>query len=238
MKTKKPVHLPSFLLLVAFFCVPPARGQSLVDPAVEGRIDSLLERMTLEEKVGQLNQYSGFFNTGPAAATEQNKRRNEEIRSGQVGSMLNVAGAEATRRAQQLAVEGSRLGIPLIFGLDVIHGYKTSFPVPLAEAASFDLEAIELSARISAREAAAAGVHWTFAPMVDIARDARWGRIVEGAGRTPTWARAWPSPASAASRARAWPPSTPSRPARSTMQPTGSRRRGATTTPSTSPSKP
>jgi beta-glucosidase len=99
--------------------------------------------------------------------------------------MLNVVGAEATRKAQQLAVEGSRLKIPLILGLDVIHGYRTMFPIPLAEAASFDLAAIERSARVAATEAAAAGVHWTFAPMVDIARDARWGRVMEGAGEDP-----------------------------------------------------
>jgi beta-glucosidase len=102
-----------------------------------------------------------------------------------VGSLLNVTGADATRKMQQLAVENSRLKIPLIFGLDVIHGYRTIFPVPLGEAASFDLSAIEQSARISATEAAAAGVHWTFAPMVDVSRDARWGRIMEGSGEDP-----------------------------------------------------
>jgi len=99
--------------------------------------------------------------------------------------MLNFAGVEETRRAQQLAVENSRLGIPMMFALDVIHGYRTMFPIPLGEAASWDLEAIERSARIAATEAAAAGVHWTFAPVVDIARDARWGRIMEGAGEDP-----------------------------------------------------
>ena len=106
----------------------------------------------------------------------------DQVRQGLVGSLLNVTGAETTRKMQQLAVENSRLKIPMIFGLDVIHGYRTIFPVPLAEAATFDVAAIEQSARISAIEAAAAGVHWTFAPMVDVARDARWGRIMEGSG--------------------------------------------------------
>ncbi len=156
------------------------------DPEIERRIDSLLGRMTLEEKIGQLNQYSSNFDiTGPPPEAKDARQRFERIRSGLVGSMLNVTGAEATRQAQELAVENSRLHIPLIFGLDVIHGYQTSFPIPLGEAASWDLEAIELSARIAATEAAAAGIHWTFAPMVDIARDARWGRIMEGAGEDP-----------------------------------------------------
>lgn len=163
-----------------------AAQASLVDPAVEKKIDELLAKMTLEEKIGQMNQYSSSFDvTGPRPEAGWARRQYEDIRAGRVGSMLNVIGAEATRRAQQLAVEGSRLGIPLIFGFDVIHGFRTSFPIPLGEAASWDLEAIEASARIAAKEAAAAGLHWTFAPMVDICRDARWGRIMEGAGEDP-----------------------------------------------------
>jgi beta-glucosidase len=158
----------------------------LIDSEIESRIDSLLERMTLEEKIGQLNQYSATFDiTGPAPDEGGDKVRYEQIRIGQVGSMLNVTGAEATRSAQKLAVEKSRLGIPLIFGFDVIHGYQTMFPIPLGEAASWDLEAIQAAARVAATEASAAGVHWTFGPMVDIARDARWGRIMEGAGEDP-----------------------------------------------------
>jgi beta-glucosidase len=142
--------------------------------------------MTLDEKIGQLNQYSSTFNlVGPAPASGKNLDFYEQIKRGQVGSMLNVVGAEATRKAQQLAVENSRLHIPLLFGHDVIHGYRTMFPVPLGEAASWDLAAIEGSARVAATEAAAGGVHWTFAPMVDICRDARWGRIMEGAGEDP-----------------------------------------------------
>ena len=111
--------------------------------------------------------------------------RYEQIRTGRAGSILNVTGAEATRKMQRLVFENSRLGIPLIFGFNVIHGYQTIFPTPLGETASWDLEAIERSARIAAIEATPAGLHWTFAPMVDIARDARWGRIMEGAGEDP-----------------------------------------------------
>jgi beta-glucosidase len=174
-------------LLLAWLLLParlPAQG--LVDPAVEKRIDALLAQMTLEEKIGQLNQYSSNLDlTGPAPTVGAQKAVYDQLRSGQLGSMLNVVGAQATRRAQQLALEGSRLKIPLLFGLDVIHGYRTMFPIPLGEAASFDLEAIERSARVAATEAAAAGLHWTFAPMVDIARDARWGRVMEGGGEDP-----------------------------------------------------
>jgi beta-glucosidase len=162
----------------------PAVG--LVDPVTEKKIDALIAQMTLEEKVGQLNQYSSPFDvTGPAPSAGEAKAIYEQIRQGLVGSILNVTGAEASRKMQALAVENSRLRIPLIFGLDVIHGYRTIFPVPLGEAASFDPAAIERSARVSATEASAAGVHWTFAPMVDVARDARWGRIMEGSGEDP-----------------------------------------------------
>src|SRR5438067_9664384 len=144
------------------------------------RVEALLREMTLEEKVGQLSQLSGReILTGPGSAAARNMEA--EIRSGRVGSMLNIKGAEETRRVQALALQ-SRLHIPLLFGLDVIHGYRTVFPVPLGEAASWDLGAIEQSARIAAREASASGIHWTFAPMVDIGRDPRWGRVMEGAG--------------------------------------------------------
>ncbi len=147
--------------------------------SVAQRVEQLLGQMTLEEKVGQLNQLSGKEFTGPA--TEKVRSMEAEIRSGGVGSMLNIKGVSDTRRLQALALQ-SRLKIPLLFGLDVIHGYQTVFPVPLGESASWDLEAIEESARIAAREAAASGIHWTFAPMVDIGRDPRWGRVMEGAG--------------------------------------------------------
>ena len=145
-------------------------------------VESLLERMTVEEKLGQLTQFTGQWAvTGPAVPQEGE----EAIRAGRVGSFLNVYGADYTRRAQEVAVNESRLGIPLLFGYDVVHGFRTVFPVPLAEAASWNVDAAELSARVSAREAAASGLHWTFSPMVDIARDARWGRIVEGSGEDP-----------------------------------------------------
>jgi beta-glucosidase len=152
----------------------------------EQKVEDLLSKMTLEEKIGQMNQYSGFFDvTGPAPIFGENKNKYEHIKTGQVGSMLNVLGVEDIRKMQQLAVENSRLGIPLIFAYDVIHGYKTMAPIPLAEAASWDMQAIEKSARISAIEASAVGLNWAFAPMMNISRDARWGRVMEGGGEDP-----------------------------------------------------
>lgn len=147
--------------------------------SINQKVEDLLKQMTLEEKIGQLNQYTGDNTvTGPLTI---NPNKKEEIKSGKIGSMLNVIGSTYTRQYQEYAMQ-SRLKIPLLFGLDVIHGYKTTFPIPLAEAASWDLSAIELGARIAATEAAASGIHWTFAPMVDIGRDPRWGRVMEGAG--------------------------------------------------------
>ena len=173
------------LLATVLATLTPAWCEAQATDAA-ARVEALLERMTLEEKIGQLNQYSNTFDiTGPPAEDHAGRERLKAIRSGLVGSMLNIAGVEETRIAQQHAVENSRLGIPMMFALDVIHGYRTMFPIPLGEAASWDLEAIERSARIAATEAAAAGIHWTFAPVVDIARDARWGRIMEGAGEDP-----------------------------------------------------
>ncbi|WP_347050377.1 glycoside hydrolase family 3 N-terminal domain-containing protein [Flavobacterium olei] len=143
------------------------------------KVNDLLKKMTIEEKIGQLNQYTGDNQaTGPITI---NPNKQNEIKQGLIGSMLNVIGTKYTRQYQELAMQ-SRLKIPLLFGQDVIHGYKTTFPLPLAEAASWDLEAIELAARVAATEAAASGIHWTFAPMVDIGRDPRWGRVMEGAG--------------------------------------------------------
>ncbi len=146
---------------------------------VDQKVNALLKQMTLEEKIGQLNQYTGNNQaTGPITI---NPNKETEIKKGLIGSMLNVLGTKYTRQYQELAMQ-SRLKIPLLFGQDVVHGYKTTFPLPLAEAASWDLEAMELSARIAAVEASASGIHWTFAPMVDISRDPRWGRVMEGAG--------------------------------------------------------
>ncbi len=174
-------------ILVSLALTPGAlAAQPLVSPETEKKIDGLLAQMTLEEKVGQLNQYSSPFDvTGPAPSAGEQKQAYDQIRNGFVGSMLNVVGAQATRKAQQLAVEQSRLHVPMIFGLDVVHGYRTAFPIPLGETASWDLAAMEQSARVAATEAAAAGIHWTFAPMVDVMHDARWGRVMEGSGEDP-----------------------------------------------------
>ena len=149
---------------------------------VETKVDSVLAMMTLEEKVGQLVQYNGSWDlTGPASELD-GKQKESNLKKGLVGSMLNVLSVDATREAQKMIMENSRMKIPLIFGYDVIHGYKTIFPVPLGETASWDLEAMEKTARISAIESVANGINWTFSPMIDISRDARWGRIMESSG--------------------------------------------------------
>ncbi|WP_256011400.1 glycoside hydrolase family 3 N-terminal domain-containing protein [Desertivirga xinjiangensis] len=166
----------SILLVV---CIGLYAKTSAQKKTISQRVDSLLRLMTLEEKVGQLNQYSGRQVTGPVSQVKTNLLN--DIKNGWVGSMLNVKGVKDTREIQEAALQ-SRLKIPLLFSLDVIHGYKTVFPIPLAEAASWDLEAMQQTAHIAAKEAAAAGIHWTFAPMVDVARDPRWGRVMEGAG--------------------------------------------------------
>jgi len=151
---------------------------------MEQRIKDLLSRMTLDEKVGQLNQMNGGAFTGPALNDAGQKEKMQMVRNGEVGSMLNVIGVADTRSIQQVAMQ-SRLGIPLLFAYDVIHGYKTIFPIPLAEACSWDIRQIELNASVAAKEASAAGLHWTFAPMCDISNDPRWGRVMEGAGEDP-----------------------------------------------------
>ena len=161
------------------------KGINDLDPVVEHKIDSIIELMTVKEKVGQMVQYNGSFDVTGIPSDIDSKTKLEKLKNGEVGSMLNVLTAKATREAQQVVMENSRLKIPLLFGYDVIHGYKTMFPVPLGESASWDLEAMQLSASIAAKETAAAGVHWTFAPMIDVSRDARWGRIMEGAGEDP-----------------------------------------------------
>jgi len=158
----------SFVLLISI-CFP-ALAQRISDPEIERRVDSLLQQMTLEEKAGQLTQLPGA-----------SSHTLELIQQGKVGSLLGVLGAEQANQAQRAAVEHSRLKIPLILGYDVIHGYRTIFPVPLASAGSFDPDLVEQAERVAAKESTASGVKWVFAPMVDIARDPRWGRIVEGA---------------------------------------------------------
>lgn len=174
----------ALFLAVGFGCKQTTNKQKTSE--TDQRVEELLGKMTLDEKIGQLNQYTSRWEmTGPAPAGNSEQQMLDQIKNGQVGSMLNVTGAEATMKAQKLAVENSRLGIPMIFGYDVVHGYKTMFPIPLATAASWDPSAAELSAHIAAVETAASGIHWTFAPMVDISRDARWGRVMEGAGEDP-----------------------------------------------------
>lgn len=147
--------------------------------SIDQKVTELMAKMTLEEKIGQLNQYNDDITaTGPVT---KDADKAGQVRAGKVGSVLNATGIKNTRNWQEQAMQ-SRLKIPLLFGQDVIHGYRTTFPIPLGETASWDMSLIEKSARIAATEAAAHGVHWTFAPMVDIGRDPRWGRVMEGAG--------------------------------------------------------
>jgi beta-glucosidase len=154
----------------------------IYDPSLDARVETLLGKMTLEEKVGQLVQYSAGQPTGPGTGRTDFE---DMIAKGQIGALFNIATARETNAHQRIAVEKSRLRIPIIFGLDVIHGFRTVFPVPLALASTWDPPLVEQAARVAAREASATGIRWTFSPMVDIARDARWGRITEGAGEDP-----------------------------------------------------
>jgi beta-glucosidase len=189
------------LLLLAGLSVLPSAAQSKQAPNpqlaakdLNEHVEALLKKMTLDEKLGQLVQFSTGFATGPGASAS-NQHYDELAARGQGGSMLNVVGAEATNHYQRIAIEKSRLHIPILFGLDVIHGHRTIFPVPLALAASWDPSAAEFVAHYGAVEARADGISWVFSPMVDIARDPRWGRIVESAGEDPylgsAMARAW-----------------------------------------------
>ena len=174
------------ILWLAFFAgglLAQSSNPALDDPRIEARVDALLKQMTLEEKVGQLVQRSAFGGvtglggggtSGPEAAAR-----------GEVGSLLNLTAPEQINAVQRAAMERSRLHIPVLFGLDIIHGFRTTFPVPLAMAATWDPNLVERASRIAAEEASSSGLRWTFSPMVDIARDARWGRIVEGAGEDP-----------------------------------------------------
>src|SRR5580704_14415224 len=175
-------------LVIAFTCPlgllraqVPAAAPPLDNPETEQRITKLLGEMTLEEKIGQLVHFADS-STGPGAPHPDSR---EQIARGNVGSLENITGAAETNALQKLAIEKSRLHIPLVFALDVIHGYRTIFPVPLAMASTWDPSIVERASRIAAKEATSEGIRWTFSPMVDIARDARWGRIVEGAGEDP-----------------------------------------------------
>lgn len=168
---------------MSIMTVSTINAQQKLNPEIEKKIDVLMSKMTLEEKVGQMNQYNGFWDvTGPAPVGGTAEQKYENIKKGLVGSMLTVRGVKEVKAVQKIAVEQTRLGIPLIIGFDVIHGYKTLSPIPLAEAASWDLKSIEKSAETAASEAAASGINWTFGPMMDISKDARWGRVMEGAG--------------------------------------------------------
>lgn len=164
---------------MALFSCSEKKGS---DAEMNRFIDELMSRMTLEEKIGQLNlPVTGDIVTGQAKSSNVAER----IKAGEVGGLFNLKGVEQILEVQKIAVEESRLGIPLLFGMDVIHGYETVFPIPLGLSCSWDLEAIEKSARIAAIEASSDGICWTFSPMVDIARDARWGRVSEGSGEDP-----------------------------------------------------
>jgi beta-glucosidase len=159
------------------------RVTAQIEDNIDRKVDSLLLKMTLAEKIGQLNQYNGDWEaTGPVTKDVGNKL--DEIRKGRVGAVLNIMGTAHCKTFQDAAMQ-SRLKIPLLFGQDVIHGYRITFPIPLAEACSWDMNMIQRSERVAAIEASASGINWTFAPMVDIARDPRWGRVMEGAGEDP-----------------------------------------------------
>jgi beta-glucosidase len=183
------INIFKSIILLPFFSCTVGLSQSsskLTSKNIDRRVDSVLVQMTLLEKIGQLNQYNGFWDiTGPAPKDGLAAKKYQDLKMGLVGSMLNVKGVKDVRALQKIAVEQTRLHIPLLFGFDVIHGYKTISPIPLAEAASWDLEAIKKSASIAAEEASAVGINWTFAPMVDVSRDPRWGRVMEGAGEDP-----------------------------------------------------
>jgi beta-glucosidase len=154
----------------------------LYDTRIDAKVEALLKKMTLEEKIGQLAQYSAGQPTGPGTGRTD---YNDMLAHGQIGALFNISTARETNAYQRVAVEKSRLHVPVVFGLDVIHGFRTEFPIPLGLASTWDPELVEKAARVAAREASATGIRWTFSPMVDIARDARWGRMAEGAGEDP-----------------------------------------------------
>ncbi len=175
--------LPLWAQAPARAVTPTSASESgIADPKLDARVESLLRSMTLEEKIGQLVQYSAGQATGPGTGRTDYK---DMIGRGQIGALLNVIETPLINEYQHIAVEKSRLHIPLLFGLDVIHGYRTEFPIPLGMASTWDPSLVERASHVAAVEASAIGIRWTFSPMVDIARDARWGRIQEGAGEDP-----------------------------------------------------
>src|SRR5579871_3624000 len=168
--------------VLALSALPSFSQAKLTDPTIESKVDALLKQMTLDEKIGQLVQYSAGQPTGPGTGRSDYE---EMIARGQVGSLFNVIDPHQINAYQRIAMEKSRLHIPILFGLDVIHGFKTEFPIPLGLSATWDPAIVEKASRVAAMEASADGIRWTFSPMVDIARDARWGRMAEGAGEDP-----------------------------------------------------
>lgn len=182
----KYISIINILILVSLFSCSDTEQNNPLKSDIEIKVDSVFSLMTLKEKIGQLNQYSvGEEMTGPNQDNEYSQKRYNQLINGDVGSVLNLLGAKNTRLLQEQVIKNTRLKIPLIFAYDVIHGYKTIFPIPLGESCSWDLDIIKATASVAAKEAAASGLHWTFAPMVDISRDARWGRVMEGAGEDP-----------------------------------------------------
>lgn len=179
MKLKKLLFVSAFALITGLASVA---GPAANDAKMNKFIDDLMGKMTLEEKIGQLNlPVTGEIVTGQAKSSDVAGR----IKKGQVGGLFNLKGVDRVRDIQKIAVEESRLGIPLLFGMDVIHGYETVFPIPLGLSCTWDMAAIEKSARIAAKECSADGINWTFSPMLDICHDARWGRVSEGNGEDP-----------------------------------------------------
>jgi beta-glucosidase len=182
------VRCLGLLLLLGGLCLgqaaanPQSSHDGINNPGLDARVDSLLQKMTLEEKVGQLVQYSAGQPTGPGTGRSD---YDEMIAKGQISSLFNVLDPHQINTYQRIAMEKSRLHIPVLFGLDVIHGFRTEFPIPLGLASTWDPNIVEKASRVAATEAAADGIRWTFSPMVDIARDARWGRMAEGAGEDP-----------------------------------------------------
>lgn len=174
--------LTTLLLCIAISAAVSARGS---DPKMDKFIDKLMDKMTLEEKIGQTHLISGTDAVSGETLNSDQGRMVSEIRAGKVGALINAKGADKVRALQKAAVEQSRMKIPLIFGMDFLHGYETIFPVPLGMAASWNMTNIERAAHIAAVEASADGLNWIYSPMVDIARDPRWGRIVEGSGEDP-----------------------------------------------------
>ncbi len=188
--------MKNFLIVLSIFILCQSCNKKAVVPTIipqqtktsinaSPHVEALIAKMTLEEKIGQMTQFNGFWDaTGPVPKKDDNNWKYDLLKAGKVGSVLNVSGAENVCKMQEVAMN-SKLGIPLIFGLDVIHGHKVLTPIPLAESCSWNLDLIETSAANAAKEAAARGINWTFAPMVDISRDARWGRVMEGGGEDP-----------------------------------------------------